>query len=182
MMLDTKKILANNIATLLKRYSYISRLDLAKLMKVADGTLGRMKYGTGNPTIEVLEDVARYCGIEVWQLLVPDGPTLKAPPAPESVAGQLSAQGCQISEQLAELESKGMATAELYQALAAFLTFAGAALSAPQQPAGHEATPESPSPLPASVASAISGNLMSDEELRALTTTEQFVKKTNNAG
>lgn len=48
-----------------------SRMDIAKRMGVADGTLGRIKYGTGNPTIEVLDRIAHYFRVEPWELLRP---------------------------------------------------------------------------------------------------------------
>jgi transcriptional regulator with XRE-family HTH domain len=86
-MLDAKKILADNLSALLESRPDISRLDLSKQMKVADGTLGRIKYGTGNPGVEVLEQIARFFRIETWQLLAPDlGKTVMAFPtsAPDS--------------------------------------------------------------------------------------------------
>lgn len=70
-MLDIKKTLADNVTYLLGTRPDISRLDLSRQMKVADGTLGRIKYGTGNPTVEVLEQIARFFKIEAWQLLMP---------------------------------------------------------------------------------------------------------------
>lgn len=79
-MLDTKKILSKNVTQLLDSRPDTSRLTLSKQMKVADGTLGRIKYGNGNPNIETLEAIARFFRIEPWQLLV-DGFDLKAPPA-----------------------------------------------------------------------------------------------------
>lgn len=66
----------------------MSRLDLAKIMGVADGTLGRIKYGTGNPTVEVLDQIASFFRIPTWKLLQPDlGESLAAPdPAQTSPA------------------------------------------------------------------------------------------------
>lgn len=71
-MLDTKKILAKNLSGLLDSRPDISRLSLSKQMQVADGTLGRIKYGNGNPTVEVLDQIARFFKKEAWQLLAPD--------------------------------------------------------------------------------------------------------------
>ncbi|MCA8075357.1 helix-turn-helix domain-containing protein [Burkholderia cepacia] len=71
-MLDTKKILAANLTELLERRPDISRLNLSKQIHVADGTLGRIKYGTGNPTVEILDQIARFFKVEAWQLLAPD--------------------------------------------------------------------------------------------------------------
>jgi hypothetical protein len=61
-MLDTKKTLAENLKLLLDRRADVSRLDLSRQMQVADGTLGRIKYGTGNPTIEVLDQMPNLGG------------------------------------------------------------------------------------------------------------------------
>lgn len=44
----------------------------AEAMEVADGSLGRIVYGTGNPTLDVLERISDHFGIEAWQLLSPD--------------------------------------------------------------------------------------------------------------
>ncbi|PVX77195.1 hypothetical protein [Paraburkholderia unamae] len=67
-----KKVLSDNLTTLLESRPDISRLNLSKQIKVADGSLGRIKYGTGNPTIETLEDIARFFKVEAWQLLAPN--------------------------------------------------------------------------------------------------------------
>jgi transcriptional regulator with XRE-family HTH domain len=71
-MLDTKKALADNLKVLLDRRADVSRLDLSRQMKVADGTLGRIKYGTGNPTVEVLDQIAHFFKIDTWRLLMPN--------------------------------------------------------------------------------------------------------------
>ncbi|MBI0327676.1 helix-turn-helix transcriptional regulator [Burkholderia plantarii] len=71
-MLDTKKILSDNLTLLLARRPGISRLELSRQMQVADGTLGRIKYGTGNPTIEVVDQIARFFKVEPWRLLTPN--------------------------------------------------------------------------------------------------------------
>lgn len=49
----------------------VARMELAKRMDVADGTLGRIKYGKGNPTIDVLDKIARYFRMQPWELLIP---------------------------------------------------------------------------------------------------------------
>ncbi|WP_155122879.1 hypothetical protein [Burkholderia ubonensis] len=82
-MLDTKKILADNLTQLLAGRPDVSRLNLSKQIHVADGTLGRIKYGTGNPTVEILESIARFFKIEAWQLLVPDLGRKLLPPRSE---------------------------------------------------------------------------------------------------
>lgn len=71
-MLDTKKILSENMKRLLERRADVSRLDLSRQMKVADGTLGRIKYGTGNPTIEVLDQIAQFFKVDAYNLLMPN--------------------------------------------------------------------------------------------------------------
>lgn len=69
-MLDIKLILSQNVSKLLETRKDISRLDLSKQMGVADGTLGRIKYGTGNPNAETIEQIAYFFRFEPWQLLV----------------------------------------------------------------------------------------------------------------
>ncbi len=111
-MLDTKKILAANLSALLDSRPDISRLNLSKQIKVADGTLGRIKYGTGNPTIEVLEQIASFFRVEAWQLLTPDlgKELLQKPPTPEPAqnepyASQLKAAGAAIQSGSMTLEA-----------------------------------------------------------------------------
>lgn len=92
---DTKKALADNLTDLLHKYPAVSRLDLSRKMKVADGTLGRIKYGTGNPQLENLCHIAEFFKIKPWQLLVPLGYKLPkdfdpfSVPAPEIPAGHV---------------------------------------------------------------------------------------------
>lgn len=71
-MLDTRKILQENLKALLATRPETSRLNLSREMKVADGTLGSIQYGTGNPTVEILETIARFFGLETWQLFSPN--------------------------------------------------------------------------------------------------------------
>lgn len=80
MMLDVKEILAASVSQLLETRRDVSRLNLSKQMDVADGTLGRIKYGSGNPNVETLAQIARFFKFEPWQLLVP-GFTVNDPPA-----------------------------------------------------------------------------------------------------
>ncbi|MBU9576278.1 hypothetical protein [Burkholderia multivorans] len=70
-MLDTKQILQENLKALLDTRPETSRLNLSREMKVGDGTLGSIQYGTGNPTLQVLETIARFFELETWQLLSP---------------------------------------------------------------------------------------------------------------
>lgn len=71
-MLDTKQILQENLKALLATRPEISRLNLSREMAVADGTLGSIQYGKGNPTLEILESIARFFNLETWQLLCPN--------------------------------------------------------------------------------------------------------------
>jgi transcriptional regulator with XRE-family HTH domain len=71
-MLDTRKVLQENLKALLATRPETSRLNLSREMKVADGTLGSILYGTGNPTVEILEAIARFFELETWQLLSPE--------------------------------------------------------------------------------------------------------------
>lgn len=87
MMLDVKEILAASVSQLLETRRDVSRLNLSKQMDVADGTLGRIKYGSGNPNVETLAQIARYFKFEPWQLLVP-GFSVNNPPALRSVDGE----------------------------------------------------------------------------------------------
>lgn len=48
-------------------------MALSKQMGVADGTLGRIKYGTGNPTVEVLDQIGAFFKIPAWRLIQPAG-------------------------------------------------------------------------------------------------------------
>lgn len=78
-MPEIKKVLSENVTKLLDTRQDMSRLNLSKLMGVADGTLGRIKYGSGNPNVETLDAIARFFRFETWQLLV-DGFDPKEPP------------------------------------------------------------------------------------------------------
>lgn len=42
-------------------------------MDVADGTLGRIKYATGNPQLDNICQIAEFFKLSPWQLLVKDG-------------------------------------------------------------------------------------------------------------
>jgi len=68
---SSKDALSANLTALLDTRSDVSRLNLSKMMGVADGTLGRIKYGTGNPTIEVLDQIASFFRVPSWTLLRP---------------------------------------------------------------------------------------------------------------
>lgn len=69
-MPESKKTLSTNITRLLSTQKGVSRLELSKRIGVADGTLGRIKYGSGNPNIETLNAIATFFKLESWQLLI----------------------------------------------------------------------------------------------------------------
>ncbi|NYT57886.1 helix-turn-helix transcriptional regulator [Alcaligenaceae bacterium] len=72
MVLDAKTILKNSVGQLLDSRPDISRLNLSRQMHVADGTLGRIQYGNGNPTVDTIEAIARFFRLQPWQLLIED--------------------------------------------------------------------------------------------------------------
>ena len=85
MMLDTvKKALADNVIRLMDaRRGGEARLSFAKRTGVGDGTLGRIMYGTGNPRLETLVQLATFFRVKPWELLIPAGadaePTASSP-------------------------------------------------------------------------------------------------------
>ena len=102
MMLDVKEILAASVSQLLETRRDVSRLNLSKQMDVADGTLGRIKYGSGNPNVETLAQIARFFKFEPWQLLV-SGFSVSEPPTLR--AGDGSSDSGQLAGEEAELVS-----------------------------------------------------------------------------
>ncbi|MFU1939400.1 helix-turn-helix domain-containing protein [Bordetella hinzii] len=111
-MPDVKEILAQSVARLLETRPDISRLNLSKLMGVADGTLGRIKYGTGNPNVETVEQIARYFKFEAWQLLVA-GFDPASPPRLAEAPSSASADG----EPPLQLSREDQELLALFQAL-----------------------------------------------------------------
>lgn len=49
-----------------------SRIAFANEIGLGDGTLGRIQYGAGNTTLEVLIKLGEYAKVEPWQLLAPE--------------------------------------------------------------------------------------------------------------
>lgn len=78
-MLDVKEILARSVNQLLESRHDVSRLTLSRQMQVADGTLGRIKYGNGNPNVDTVQAIARFFRLQPWQLMVEDF-NLASPP------------------------------------------------------------------------------------------------------
>ena len=86
---DSKQALASNVAALLASRPDLPRMDHAKTMGVGDGTIGRIIYGTGNPTLDVLESIAAYFRVQPWQLLLPaEGATAITDSASQPVSGE----------------------------------------------------------------------------------------------
>lgn len=80
--------MADNLASLLRRHSQISRLDLSREIGVGDGTLGRILYARdGNPRLASVCRIADFFGIAPWELLLPErdaGEAHVPPPAPQA--------------------------------------------------------------------------------------------------
>ena len=73
-MLPVAKILAENANRLLDAMpDRPPRPDLAARMGIGDKTLGFIKSGTGNPTLETVAAVAAYLKVKPWELLCPAG-------------------------------------------------------------------------------------------------------------
>lgn len=73
-MLPVAKTLASNVNRLLDRLTdRPPRPQLAAKIGIGDKTLGFIKAGTGNPTLENITKVARFLRVKPWELLRPDG-------------------------------------------------------------------------------------------------------------
>ena len=99
---NSKPVLARHLTELLASRPEKSRLDHSKVMGVADGTLGRIKYGTGNPTLESLDQIANYFRVRTWELI-------RNPEAGELTASQpVSAEALMIAADLADEALQGL--------------------------------------------------------------------------
>jgi transcriptional regulator with XRE-family HTH domain len=67
-MPNLKKILADNVRRLLASRDG-ARTEIATRMGVGDGTLGRILYGTANPSLETLDQIASFFRVSVVDLL-----------------------------------------------------------------------------------------------------------------
>lgn len=96
---DSNRALTAHLSRLLEGQG-LSRMALSKRIGVADGTLGRIKYGTGNPTIDVIDKIARYFRVKPWELLQPlDGSAaISADAVPALAPG--------LHEEIAALDSR----------------------------------------------------------------------------
>lgn len=85
----SKRVLADRLSALLASRPDRTRMEHAAAMGLSDGTLGRIKYGTGNPTVEVLDHIAAYFRLQTWQLLKPDDAGAQvAEPVSQPVSGE----------------------------------------------------------------------------------------------
>lgn len=66
----SNKVLSQRLAELLAT-APSSRLKLADRMHVSDGTLGRIKYGQANATLDVVDRIATFFRVEPWTLIKP---------------------------------------------------------------------------------------------------------------
>lgn len=73
-MLPVAKTLADNVTRLIDRLpDRQPRPQLAARMGIGDKTLGFIRAGTGNPTLENIAKVAHFLRVKPWELLHPDG-------------------------------------------------------------------------------------------------------------
>lgn len=74
---DANKALASNLESLIagmpRKYP---RPELASRIGIGDKTLGFLKSGTGNPTLENITKVASYFKLQAWELLKPPSENL----------------------------------------------------------------------------------------------------------
>lgn len=106
----SNSILSERLSELLEARSDLSRMDHAELMGVSDGTLGRIKYGIGNPTLDVVDAIARYFRVPTWRLLQPRSAETAdeaeawttSSPAHSRLASTLMHSGPQLSPAAAE--------------------------------------------------------------------------------
>lgn len=71
-MLPVAKILSANAKRLLPSGEPGGREKLAERIGIGDKTLGFIRGGNGNPTLESIDAVARFLRVPVWQLLKPE--------------------------------------------------------------------------------------------------------------
>ncbi|MGG6461429.1 hypothetical protein [Solilutibacter silvestris] len=76
MMLPAAKILASHVDALLRTIpDRPPRPEIAAKIGIGDKTLGILKAGNGNPTLESISAVASYFRRQPWQLLLPPNET-----------------------------------------------------------------------------------------------------------
>lgn len=106
--LDSKRVLAGRLARLLGSRPDLPRTEHAKLMGVGDGTLGRILYGTGNPTVEVLDAIAAYFRVGTWQLLRPAESSEGASEVKEAPSQPVSGEALMIAADIADEALRGL--------------------------------------------------------------------------
>ncbi len=74
------RVLASNVNALLDSYpTKLPRPKMAAKIDIGDKTLGFLKSGSGNPTLESIVKVARFFKREPWELLRPAEPSTADP-------------------------------------------------------------------------------------------------------
>lgn len=105
---DSKRVLAAHLAQLLASRPDHARTEHAKIMGVGDGTLGRILYATGNPTVEVLDAIAAYFRISTWQLLHPGDTAKSSSGVAESQSQPVSGEALMIAADIADEALRGL--------------------------------------------------------------------------
>jgi transcriptional regulator with XRE-family HTH domain len=116
---DIKRNLAENVSRLLKKSGAgEARLAISKRIGVGDGTLGRIAYGTGNPSLETLVQLATFFRVKPWELLMPpDGLRSASTPA-SPVQTELLAESLRLLAE-AQAESRTKLDPNLHATFAA---------------------------------------------------------------
>ena len=104
-MLPAAKTLATNLDRLLARMpDRPARPVLAARMGLGDKTLGFMKAGNGNPTLENISKVAQFLRVAPWELLKPAEADVVLPSQP------VSAEALMIAADLADEALRSVAS------------------------------------------------------------------------
>ncbi len=140
-MLPANKVLAENINRLLKKAPKLPRPELAKRMDIGDKTLGFLKAGTGNPTLENLVKVATFFRVQPWQLLAPNLGKSSAEVSESDQGKAASSRSEQSLLQLAWVEGDKGLSEESYRALEATVDLILVAESAQDKNAGAPREP-----------------------------------------
>lgn len=90
MMLPAVRILATNVERLIARMTdRPARPELAARMGIGDKTLGFMKAGSGNPTLENIAKVAQFFRVQPWELLKPEEVDGASPAPSQPMSGDV---------------------------------------------------------------------------------------------
>jgi transcriptional regulator with XRE-family HTH domain len=71
-MTKLAETLADNISALMRDRQITSDAAFAKLAKVDQKTIWRIRHREQSPTIDKLETIAQEFGLHAWQLLIPN--------------------------------------------------------------------------------------------------------------